>query len=204
MNRTAPSPSRSSRPASRPRQSIARPSRLELLVRNTGTRTVPNVAVTIDSFAYATNYPELAANKRPIWVVEQGPGKIPQASRGEPGSQPARRRPDRLRQHLGARPARGRTYANIPLAGRARQAGTPHGPLHGRRRPRRQGPRRAGERRAATGHFTVDIAPSPRPPTSIPTPARSSRAPPRSRPSSRLSQPLGPLSKDPPRAFARR
>ena len=59
------------------RQAIARPARLELQVRNTGTRAVPNVAVTIDSFSYIENYPELAANKRPIWVVEQGPGAIP-------------------------------------------------------------------------------------------------------------------------------
>jgi hypothetical protein len=59
------------------RQAVARPSSLELLVRNTGTHTVPSVAVTIDSFAYVENYPELAASKRPIWVIEQGPGTIP-------------------------------------------------------------------------------------------------------------------------------
>lgn len=58
-------------------QAIARPTRLELLVRNTSTRTVPNVAVTLDSFYYTENYPELAADKRPVWVVEQGPGAIP-------------------------------------------------------------------------------------------------------------------------------
>jgi len=58
------------------KQSIARPERMVLSVRNTGSTTVPNVAITVDSFNYASNYPNLAANKRPIWVIEQGPGAI--------------------------------------------------------------------------------------------------------------------------------
>jgi hypothetical protein len=58
-------------------QSVARPTHLELRVRNTGTRIVPNVAVTVDSFYYTENYPELADNKRPIWAIEEGPGAIP-------------------------------------------------------------------------------------------------------------------------------
>jgi len=45
-----------------------------IAVRNGGLRTVPNVAVTVDSFSYASNYPELAANRRPVWVIERGPG----------------------------------------------------------------------------------------------------------------------------------
>lgn len=57
-------------------QSIARPTRLTLLVRNTGSSTVPNVAVTIDSFDYTSDYAELSANKRPVWVIEHGPGAI--------------------------------------------------------------------------------------------------------------------------------
>jgi len=60
-----------------PRQAVARPTRMALRVRNTGTATVPNVAVTVDSFSYTSNFPELAANKRPIWVIERGPGDIP-------------------------------------------------------------------------------------------------------------------------------
>jgi hypothetical protein len=58
------------------RQSLARPTRLELQVRNTGAHTAPNVAVTLDSFYYTEHYPDLAADKRPVWVVEQGPGAI--------------------------------------------------------------------------------------------------------------------------------
>ncbi len=64
--------------ASFPRvQSIARPTSLELLVRNAGIRTAPNVAVTIDSFYYTENFPELAATQRPVWIIDAGPGAIP-------------------------------------------------------------------------------------------------------------------------------
>lgn len=59
-------------------QSISKPAVLKISVHNPDSRTVPNVAVTIDSFSYVEKYPELAADKRPIWVVEQGPGKPPQ------------------------------------------------------------------------------------------------------------------------------
>jgi hypothetical protein len=57
-------------------QSIARPARFALEVENIGTGTVPNVAVTIDSFDYSSTYPELAADKRPVWAIEQGPGVV--------------------------------------------------------------------------------------------------------------------------------
>lgn len=60
-------------------QSIARPTRFELQVRNTGTRTVPAVAISIDSFSYVENYANLAASQRPVWVVEQGPGPLVQS-----------------------------------------------------------------------------------------------------------------------------
>jgi hypothetical protein len=57
-------------------QAIARPAELRIQVRNADTRTIPNVAITLDSFYYTEKYPELASDKRPIWVVEQGPGVI--------------------------------------------------------------------------------------------------------------------------------
>lgn len=56
------------------RQAVARPARMVLRVRNTGSRTVPDVAITVDSFNYTATTPELAADKRPVWVIEQGPG----------------------------------------------------------------------------------------------------------------------------------
>jgi hypothetical protein len=58
-------------------QAISRPTSLLLLVQNTSSLTVPNVAVTLDSFYYTEHYPELAASKRPVWIVDQGPGAIP-------------------------------------------------------------------------------------------------------------------------------
>jgi hypothetical protein len=57
-------------------QAIARPTNFELDVENTGTRTIPNIAVTVDSFDYASNYSELAADKRPVWAIERGPGAL--------------------------------------------------------------------------------------------------------------------------------
>ena len=57
------------------KQSIARPATFQLAVRNSGTQAVPNVAVTVDSFNYTSNYPYLASSKRPIWAIEQGPGR---------------------------------------------------------------------------------------------------------------------------------
>jgi hypothetical protein len=60
-----------------PIQAIARNTKLVLRVRNTGTQTMPNVAVTLDSFSYVSNYPGLAANQRPVWIVNTGPGTVP-------------------------------------------------------------------------------------------------------------------------------
>jgi hypothetical protein len=59
------------------KQAVARPAVMRIRLRNPGPRTIPNLAVTVDSFYYTEKYPELAANKRPVWVVEQGPGAIP-------------------------------------------------------------------------------------------------------------------------------
>jgi hypothetical protein len=59
------------------KQAIARNIKLALIVRNAGARTIPNVAVTLDSFYYTSNYPHLAVNKRPVWIVNTGPGAVP-------------------------------------------------------------------------------------------------------------------------------
>ncbi len=58
------------------KQSISKPAEMRVRVLNESDRTVPVLAITVDSFSYVEKYPELAANKRPIWVVEQGPGTI--------------------------------------------------------------------------------------------------------------------------------
>jgi hypothetical protein len=59
------------------RQSVAREERLVLSVRNTSARAAPNVAVAVNSFEYVSNYPNLAARERPVWVVDHGPGPQP-------------------------------------------------------------------------------------------------------------------------------
>ena len=59
-------------------QAVARPANLELVVRNSGTQTAPNVAVTLDSFYYNSTFPGLASRQRPVWVIERGPGEIPE------------------------------------------------------------------------------------------------------------------------------
>lgn len=58
------------------KQTIARPTELELQVRNDGSGTVPDVAVSVDSLNYASSHPGLADRSRPVWAIEQGPGPI--------------------------------------------------------------------------------------------------------------------------------
>lgn len=58
------------------KQSISKPAEMRVRVLNESNRTVPAVAITVDSFSYVEKFAELAANKRPVWVVEQGPGTI--------------------------------------------------------------------------------------------------------------------------------
>jgi hypothetical protein len=59
------------------KQAIARDTKLALVVRNAGAQTIPNVAVTLDSFYYTSDYPHLAARKKPVWIVNTGPGTVP-------------------------------------------------------------------------------------------------------------------------------
>jgi hypothetical protein len=59
------------------KQAVARPATMEIEIRNSGEHAVPNVAVTLDSFNYRSSYPELAAAERPVWAIEQGPGRVP-------------------------------------------------------------------------------------------------------------------------------
>jgi hypothetical protein len=59
------------------RQAVSRPTRMVLVVRNTSARTLPDVTVAVTSFYYLSNYPRLASRRRPIWVVDEGPGRIP-------------------------------------------------------------------------------------------------------------------------------
>jgi hypothetical protein len=60
-------------------QAVARPASFELQIENAGTHTAPEVAVTLDSFYYVERFAQaqLASSKRPVWVIESGPGAIP-------------------------------------------------------------------------------------------------------------------------------
>ncbi|HEY7890633.1 MAG TPA: hypothetical protein VIC05_00325 [Solirubrobacteraceae bacterium] len=58
-------------------QAVSHSTKLELEVRNTSSHTIPNLAVTIGSFIYRSDYPGLADPRRPVWIVDQGPGAIP-------------------------------------------------------------------------------------------------------------------------------
>ena len=57
-------------------QAVARPVKLEIVIRNVGAKTAPKVAVTVDSLTYNSRFAALADPRRPIWVVERGPGAI--------------------------------------------------------------------------------------------------------------------------------
>ena len=61
---------RSSFPA---RQRIARPAFLVIEVRNTGKRTIPDVAVTVDAFSSRSEQSSLADAERPIWIIDRPP-----------------------------------------------------------------------------------------------------------------------------------
>ena len=54
-------------------QGLGETSRLSLAVRNPGTETVPNVAVTVDGFTNPDAVPGAADPARPIWVINAGP-----------------------------------------------------------------------------------------------------------------------------------
>jgi len=55
------------------RQRLARPSTLRLEVRNTGRRTIPNVAVTLRGFDQARERSDTADPSRPVWIVGDEP-----------------------------------------------------------------------------------------------------------------------------------
>jgi hypothetical protein len=63
-------------------QSLAQRSQMRIAVRNVGSRTIPNLAVTIEAagggtaieaFGRALDEPGNATQSRPVWVVDQGP-----------------------------------------------------------------------------------------------------------------------------------
>src|SRR4051794_3017969 len=54
-------------------QSLAKQEAMTIAVKNTDTREIPDLAVTIDSFTTRSQEPGLADPNRPIWIVDEGP-----------------------------------------------------------------------------------------------------------------------------------
>jgi Domain of unknown function DUF11 len=55
------------------KQHLAQPERFVISVRNSGDKTVPNVAVTVNSFSARSEQPGLADPERAVWVVDSSP-----------------------------------------------------------------------------------------------------------------------------------
>lgn len=54
-------------------QRLAEQSKLSIVVKNTDTKTLPDVAVTVDRFTSTSDQVGLADPQRPIWIVDRGP-----------------------------------------------------------------------------------------------------------------------------------
>jgi hypothetical protein len=64
--------------ASFPRsQTLAKTSNLVLVVRNDSDKTIPDLAISVDSFSAPVNQRGLANPLRPVWIVDVGPGRAP-------------------------------------------------------------------------------------------------------------------------------
>jgi hypothetical protein len=55
------------------KQHLAKPERFVIAVRNTGSRAVPDLAVTVDSFASRSQQAGLADPSRAVWIIDDGP-----------------------------------------------------------------------------------------------------------------------------------
>lgn len=51
-------------------QTLAEPVELKIKVRNADSRTIPDLAITVDSFNYRSTQKGLADPERPVWVVD--------------------------------------------------------------------------------------------------------------------------------------
>jgi hypothetical protein len=55
------------------KQHLAQPERFVIAVRNSGRKTVPNVAVTVSSFAERSEQAGLADAQRAVWIIDDSP-----------------------------------------------------------------------------------------------------------------------------------
>ncbi len=142
-------------------QAVARPSALELEVRNTGQTTVPNLSVSVRSFSERSQYPGLADATRPVWIVDQGPGASPNTPVetvpfDSPGSDETATSSVWAAGPLPAGQTRTFTWQLEPVsAGTHEVAYTVSAGLNGKATASSS----AGG--AVAGHFTVTVAPAP-------------------------------------------
>lgn len=54
-------------------QNLAQQEALTIAVKNTDSRAIPDLAVTVDSFSTRSQQPGLADPSRPVWIVDEGP-----------------------------------------------------------------------------------------------------------------------------------
>lgn len=54
-------------------QAIAQPQTMFIQVRNTDSRKIPNIGVTVDSFTHLATQTGLADRRRPVWIVDSPP-----------------------------------------------------------------------------------------------------------------------------------
>jgi hypothetical protein len=55
------------------KQHVAESETMAISVKNTGTKTVPDVAVTVDSFSAKSEEPNLADPQRAVWIIDTSP-----------------------------------------------------------------------------------------------------------------------------------
>jgi hypothetical protein len=54
-------------------QTLAQHSQMSITVRNEGSQTLPNLAVTVDGLGFQDTQPGLASAARPVWIVDAAP-----------------------------------------------------------------------------------------------------------------------------------
>lgn len=55
------------------RQAMAQRAKMTIAVKNTGSKAIPDLAVTVDGFSHNSDEPGLADPGRPTWIVDAGP-----------------------------------------------------------------------------------------------------------------------------------
>lgn len=54
-------------------QRLAKATQMRIAVKNTGAESIPDLAVTVDSFSRRSSQEGLADPERPIWIIDEGP-----------------------------------------------------------------------------------------------------------------------------------